>query len=80
MDDEWKVRQTELADVPAIVALSDALFREDSGQRDPLMNHADCLCRKSRRPVLLRAAGLRVPHRYARAAPRVGAVRLPEHP
>jgi GNAT superfamily N-acetyltransferase len=23
----------------AIVALSDALFREDSGQRDPLMNH-----------------------------------------
>jgi ribosomal protein S18 acetylase RimI-like enzyme len=36
---EWKVRRAELADVPAIVALSDALFREDSGQRDPLMNH-----------------------------------------
>lgn len=39
MDAEWKVRRAELADVPAIVALSDALFREDSGQRDPLMNH-----------------------------------------
>jgi GNAT superfamily N-acetyltransferase len=40
MDAEWKIRQAALADVPAIVALSDALFREDSGQRDPLMNHA----------------------------------------
>jgi hypothetical protein len=39
MDVEWKVRRTELADLPAIVALCNALFREDSGQRDPLMNH-----------------------------------------
>lgn len=39
MDTAWKIRPAELADVPAIVALSDALFREDSGQRDPLMNH-----------------------------------------
>ncbi|GAB4444614.1 MAG: hypothetical protein OHK0015_46160 [Chloroflexi bacterium OHK40] len=39
MDTARKIRPAELADVPAIVALSDALFREDSGQRDPLMNH-----------------------------------------
>jgi GNAT superfamily N-acetyltransferase len=36
---DWTVRPATPADLPAIVALSDGLFQEDSGQRDPLMNH-----------------------------------------
>jgi ribosomal protein S18 acetylase RimI-like enzyme len=39
MDADWTVRAATAADVPAIVSLSDTLFQEDSGQRDPLMNH-----------------------------------------
>lgn len=33
------IRRATSADVPAVVALSDALFQEDSGERDPLLNH-----------------------------------------
>jgi ribosomal protein S18 acetylase RimI-like enzyme len=33
------IRRATQADLPAIVALNDALFREDAGQRDPLVNH-----------------------------------------
>lgn len=36
----WTIRPATPADVPAVVTLCDTLFQEDSGQRDPLMNHA----------------------------------------
>jgi GNAT superfamily N-acetyltransferase len=39
MDANATVRRAGSADIAAIVALSDTLFQEDSGQRDPLMNH-----------------------------------------
>lgn len=40
MNRTWTIRPATPADVPAVVTLCDALFQEDSGQRDPLMNHA----------------------------------------
>lgn len=39
MDTNSIVRRAAPADIAAIVVLSDILFQEDSGQRDPLMNH-----------------------------------------
>jgi GNAT superfamily N-acetyltransferase len=39
MDTTWVIRPAQRADMPAVAVLSDALFQEDSGQRDPLMNH-----------------------------------------
>lgn len=39
MEPTWTVRQARAEDVGAIVGLSDGLFREDSGRRDPTMNH-----------------------------------------
>lgn len=39
MSRAWAVRLATPADLPAIVSLSDGLFQEDSGTRDPLMNH-----------------------------------------
>jgi hypothetical protein len=35
---EVEVRKATPPDVPAIVALNDALFQEDAGQRDPSVN------------------------------------------
>lgn len=37
-DAEVRIRTAEPEDVPVIVSLSDALFREDAGSRDPTMN------------------------------------------
>ncbi|NJO82462.1 MAG: GNAT family N-acetyltransferase [Blastochloris sp.] len=37
--DSWMIRHATPDDLPAVVALNDALFQEDSGQRDPLLNH-----------------------------------------
>ena len=37
-DAEVRIRTAGPEDVPAIVGLSDALFREDAGSRDPTMN------------------------------------------
>ncbi len=34
------IRRAGVADVPLLVALSDGLFQEDAGQRDPFMNLA----------------------------------------
>ncbi|MFO7168058.1 MAG: GNAT family N-acetyltransferase [Chloroflexota bacterium] len=38
--DAINIRRAAEADVGAIVALNDQLFQEDSGTRDPLVNHA----------------------------------------
>jgi GNAT superfamily N-acetyltransferase len=35
---EVRIRRADLQDVPSIVRLSEALFREDAGSRDPDMN------------------------------------------
>lgn len=39
MQRDLAIRLATPADVSAVVALSDGLFQEDSGTRDPLMNH-----------------------------------------
>ncbi|HMQ34402.1 MAG TPA: hypothetical protein PKD53_26945 [Chloroflexaceae bacterium] len=39
MDASFTVRRAGSADIAAVVALSNTLFQEDSGKRDPLMNH-----------------------------------------
>lgn len=39
MSRAWAVRLAASTDLPTMVALSDGLFQEDSGTRDPLMNH-----------------------------------------
>lgn len=40
MNRTWMICPATPADIPAVVTLCDALFQEDSGQRDALMNHA----------------------------------------
>lgn len=40
MDANSTIRRAAPADIAAMVVISDILFQEDSGQRDPLMNHA----------------------------------------